>query len=91
MLAEIRGGRPLAVPATGCLNLIHVDDAAAVVLAADERADPPRTFLVSDGQPVERREYYVELARLLGVASPKFLSPPPGDPGRVPRDRRQAD
>ena len=44
MLAEIRRGQPIAVPAAGYLNLIHVDDAAAVVLAADERASPPRTY-----------------------------------------------
>lgn len=81
--AEVRSGRPLAVPASGCLNLIHVDDAAAVVLAAEERASPPRTYLVSDGQPVERREYYARLARLLGVDSPEFVSPPTDDPAAI--------
>jgi nucleoside-diphosphate-sugar epimerase len=81
--AEIRGGRPLAVPASGYLNLIHVDDAAAVVLAAEERARPPRTFLVSDGEPVERREYYAELARLLGIEAPKFVSPTADNPAAV--------
>jgi len=80
---EIRGGRPLAVPASGCLNLIHVDDAARLVLAADEKAPSPRTFLVSDGHPVERREYYTELARLLGVEAPEFVSPPADDPAAV--------
>ncbi len=82
-IAEIRAGRPLVAPASGCLNLIHVDDAAAVVLAADERASPPRTYLVSDGQPVDRRDYYRELARLLGVASVEFVAPPAGDPATV--------
>ncbi len=88
--AEVRSGRPLAVPAAGCLNLIHVDDAAAVVLAAAEMACPPRTFLVSDGQPVERREYYKELARLLGVEAPRFISPPAEDPAaaRASTDKR---
>lgn len=88
--AEVRSGRPLAVPASGCLNLIHVDDAAALVLAAAERARPPRTFLVSDGQPVERRAYYTELARLLGVEAPRFISPPADDPAaaRASTDKR---
>ena len=31
-------------PSTAHLNLIHVDDAASVVLAAAERAQPPRTY-----------------------------------------------
>jgi len=82
-VAEIRSGRPLAVPESGCLNLIHVDDAAAVVLAAEERAKPPRTYLVSDGQPVERREYYTELARLQGVEVPEFVSPPGDNPAAI--------
>jgi nucleoside-diphosphate-sugar epimerase len=81
--AEIRSGRPLAVPASGYLNLIHVDDAATIVLAAAETAYLPRTFLVSDGQPVERRAYYAELARLLGVAAPEFISPPADDPAAI--------
>jgi nucleoside-diphosphate-sugar epimerase len=82
-LAEIRNGRPLAVTSSGHLNLIHVDDAAAVVLAADERASPPRAYLVSDGQPVERHEYYSELARLLCVDSPEFVSPPADNPAAI--------
>ena len=54
-----------------------------MVLAADEKAAPPRTFLVSDGQPVERREFYTELARLLGVEAPEFVSPPADDPAAI--------
>lgn len=48
------------------LNLIHVDDAASVVLAAESRAVPPRTYVVSDGHPVERREFLACLARVSG-------------------------
>jgi nucleoside-diphosphate-sugar epimerase len=87
---DLAVGKPLAVPAAGHVNLIHVDDAAAVVAAADARAEPPRTFLVSDGHPVQRREFYAHLAELLGCPSPRFVEPPAGDDaaGRGRADKR---
>lgn len=74
-LDALRRGEPIAVPPDGYLNLIHVDDAAAVVLAAERQALAPRLYLVSDGQPVLRREYYQELARLAGAPAPRFVLP----------------
>jgi nucleoside-diphosphate-sugar epimerase len=72
------------------LNLIHVDDAANVVLAAEERARPPRTYLVSDGQPVLRRQYYEMLAQLLGAPPPQFIAPAADSPAaeRAASDKR---
>ena len=61
------------------VNLIHVDDAAAVVLAAERRAQPPRTYLVADGRPVPRREYLSYLAELAGLPSAAI---PRADRGR---------
>ena len=68
----LRAGEPIPAASEGFLNLIHVVDAAAVVLAAaDARLecsdDRPRVFCVSDGQPVERGEYYREVARQIGA------------------------
>jgi len=77
--ADLLAGRPIAVPAHVYLNLIHVDDAATVVLAA-EHARTPALFNVSDGQPVLRRDYYRCLAELLHVAGVAFVDPPPGAP-----------
>jgi nucleoside-diphosphate-sugar epimerase len=71
----LRSGEPIAVAEQGWLNLIHVDDAAEVVLAAERRAPLARTYLVSDGAPVERAEYYAELARVLGAPAPRFVAP----------------
>ncbi len=71
-LDGLRRGEPLAAPADGWLNLIHVDDAAAVVLAAERDARPPRLYVVSDGHPVLRRDYYAEVARLAGAPQPRF-------------------
>ena len=93
LAADIRASRPLAVPADGHLNLIHVDDAAAVVVAAAERAVPPRTYVVSDGHPVERRAYYEELARLIGAPEPTFAAAAPGSPAtdRAGTDKRMTN
>ncbi len=76
---ELRAGAPLATPADGYLNLIHVDDAASAVLAAEEHAPAGSIYLVADGQPVLRREYYMELSRLLDAPPPKFEPPRPDE------------
>ena len=63
----------------GYLNLIHVDDAADIVILA-ERYSPnstqlPATFVVADGCPVKRCDYYDELARLLKIEPPTYCDP----------------
>jgi nucleoside-diphosphate-sugar epimerase len=70
---DIAQKAPLMTSAEAHLNLIHVEDAAAVVLAAESRAAPPRTYLVSDGHPATRREYYHCLADLLERPRPQFV------------------
>lgn len=57
---------------SGFLNLIHVEDAANIVLAAEARATPPALYVVSDGHPVLRGEYYRELGSQLGVPDLKI-------------------
>ena len=74
------------------MNLIHVDDAAAIVLAAEEVevTDGPRVYCVSDGVPVQRGDYYREVARRIGAAPPTFVSPDDHSPRarRASSDRR---
>ncbi len=88
--ADLLAGKPIDAPARGWLNLIHVEDAARIVLLAEERAPLPRTYVVSDGQPVVRAEYYAELAKLLGAPPPQFVDPPVGSPAaqRAASDKR---
>jgi nucleoside-diphosphate-sugar epimerase len=71
-LHDVLAGRPLAVEAGAVVNLIHVGDAASVVLAAETKAEPPDTLVVSDGQPVVRRDFYRHLAELLRAPAPTF-------------------
>lgn len=83
-------GETIAAAADGFLNLIHIDDAASVVLAAESTARLPSLYVVSDGQPVLRREYYEELARLAGAPTPQFAPPPADSPAaaRATSDKR---
>jgi nucleoside-diphosphate-sugar epimerase len=87
-LSELQSKVPIKVPSTGYLNLIHVDDAAAVVLAAGEPKAPvdtpptnlARIFCVSDGHPVARHEFYNEAARIIGAPPPRFAESDPDSP-----------
>lgn len=85
-LDAIRSGEPLAIPTEGFLNLIHVEDAARIVLLAEEHAPPPRTYLVSDGHPVKRRTYYEEIARRLGAPRLTFVEPSADAPATARAD-----
>lgn len=95
-LDKLHAGEPLPVPIEGWLNLIHVDDAARVVVAVDawlqsrDAADGPHVFCVSDGVPVRRADYYAEVAQLIGAPAPTFCAPPADSPAaaRAAADRR---
>lgn len=88
--AALVAGEPIPAAKEGYLNLIHVDDAASVVLAIENVSQLPRTLLVADGQPVVRGEYYAELARLVGAPPPRFTAPVAGSPAaaRATSDKR---
>jgi nucleoside-diphosphate-sugar epimerase len=89
-LDKLQAGEPIPAPSQGYLNLIHVDDAAAVVVAAGDLGRQRPIYCVSDGHPVERGEYYREVTRLVGAPPPKFVAPEPDSPRatRAAADRR---
>ncbi|HEV3003227.1 MAG TPA: SDR family oxidoreductase [Pirellulales bacterium] len=89
--AALQLGEPMAAPRDGYMNLIHIDDAVETVLAACHRPITlPRTYLVADGKPVRRHEYYAELARLAGGPAPRYIGPPDDSPAaqRASADKR---
>jgi len=73
-------GEPLVGDADKWLNLIHVEDGATAVLAAETHGQPGRVVNVCDDEPVRRRDFYTLLARLLGAPEPRFVPPQPGAP-----------
>jgi len=77
---ELSAGGLLSIPTRGFLNLIHVEDVVRVILAAEQKVIPPELFVVADGHPAQRSEYYRELARLLSAPEPRFGPPSKSSP-----------
>lgn len=71
-IADLQAGKPLPGRPDAWLNLIHVEDAAAAVVAAGEAAAPADVYIVADDRPVRRGDYYSQLARLVGAPAPGF-------------------
>lgn len=77
---SILAGETIVGDAEKWLNLIHVDDGATAVLAAETQGEPGRVYNVCDDEPVRRRDFYAEMARLLQVPTPTFQLPTAGSP-----------
>lgn len=91
--SDIREGKPIPAASGGALNLIHVNDAVqAIHLAAEAETFSP-LYIVSDGHPVDRRDYYREVARLLDAPEPTFEEPEPNSPSaaRAKSDRKMSN
>jgi nucleoside-diphosphate-sugar epimerase len=77
---ELLAREPIPARGSGYINLIHVEDAADVVIAA-ERSEligtGPRVYCVSDGNPAQRGAVYSEVARLISAPPPIFTEPDP--------------
>jgi nucleoside-diphosphate-sugar epimerase len=69
-LADLRAARPIAADPDTWLNLIHIDDAARVVAAVAAAPAPAPLYVVSDGHPIRRRDWYARLAELSGSPTP---------------------
>ena len=69
----ILNGEPLVGDADKWLNLVHITDAASVVLLAESHATPGETYNIADGAPVSRSDFYTRLAELLHAPEPKFV------------------
>jgi len=90
---DIRQGKPIPAAASGALNLIHVDDALSAVQMAADSEEVSDVYIVSDGSPVPRRDYYREVARLYQAPQPIFESPPADSPAaqRAQADRKMSN
>jgi nucleoside-diphosphate-sugar epimerase len=72
-IADVEAGRPIDANPDAWLNMIHVDDAARIVCGVAELAAPRPLYVVSDGRPVLRRDWYGQLAKAVGGPPPRFL------------------
>lgn len=80
-ITSLRSREPLSGRGDAWLNLIHVDDAATAVLAAEQRGQPNQTYLISDDRPILRSEYYHLLARRTNSPEPVFSEDLPAKRG----------
>lgn len=71
---KLAAREPMRGNPDGYLNLIHVDDAVQAVLKCEAHpAAVNELFLISDDQPILRREYYTLLAEQFGTPPPVFV------------------
>lgn len=71
-LKTLRDGEPIAADPNGQLNLIHVDDAAAVVVAVADHTAPAPMYCVSDNAPGRRGDFLRLAAEQLDLPEPTF-------------------
>jgi nucleoside-diphosphate-sugar epimerase len=83
----IEAGEPLPGDPEQWLNLIHLFDAVEAIMAAENRGQAGRVYNIADGYPCRRRQFFGEMARLLGAPAPQFV-PGPSRPGREAGSRR---
>jgi nucleoside-diphosphate-sugar epimerase len=71
-IESVRAAEPIHSNPAAYLNLIHVDDGARVLDQLVQHRSLAPIYLVTDNQPVPRREYYARLAELIGGPPPIF-------------------
>lgn len=71
-ISDLKAGLPIAADPDSWLNLVHVDDAAAVVCLVADATAPRGLYVVADGHPVRRRDWYGSLARFTGSPEPRW-------------------
>jgi nucleoside-diphosphate-sugar epimerase len=73
-IEALRAGAPIEGHPEAWLNLIQVDDVVTAVLACERRGAPGETYLVCDERPLQRREFYAQLATLIGAPTPRLVA-----------------
>ena len=73
-LDDLRAGREITADPASWLNLIHLYDAASVVCWAGYAAAPAPLYVVSDGRPLRRGDWYTRLAEMTTSPSPRFVA-----------------
>ena len=84
---SLKRGEPVVGNPDKFLNFIQIDDAAAVTIRMlEELTNSLELYLVSDGRPIVRSQFYTTVAELLHAPPPRFESPEPGSPAALRED-----
>jgi nucleoside-diphosphate-sugar epimerase len=87
---RVRSGHIALGPGDGTwLNLLHLDDAVAAVLAGLDRGRPGAILHATDSEPVRRRDLAVWVAERLGIPVPRL--PADARPAPMPDRRVRAE
>lgn len=81
-VAKLKEREPLSGSGDGWLNLIHADDAAAILAWDVDHPAPFELVNVSDGQPLKRQDFYQNIARHWNYPDPIFAPQQAGRGGR---------
>ena len=74
-LAALRAGQPVLDRAEApCSNRVHVDDLAAICLAAAERAPAGAVYNVCDGEHSTMTDFYIAVAEAFDLPRPPQIS-----------------
>jgi nucleoside-diphosphate-sugar epimerase len=71
-IAALRQGVAISGRPDAWLNLVHLNDAAAAVAAADTHLAPGTTRIICDDRPSRRFQYFELLSRLINAPAPRF-------------------
>jgi nucleoside-diphosphate-sugar epimerase len=92
---RVRGGQIALGPGDGTwLNLLHLEDAVAAVLAGLARGRPGAILHATDAEPVRRRDLALWVAGRLGIPPPRLPAdarPSPLPDRRVRAERSRAE
>lgn len=72
LLAKLRERAPIPV-GEGSLNLIHLDDITSTIVRLLESLPQSPLYVLADGRPVERRQFYLDAARIFQTPEPQFV------------------
>ncbi|HEX3434431.1 MAG TPA: NAD-dependent epimerase/dehydratase family protein [Solirubrobacteraceae bacterium] len=77
LIAQLRRPGRFAVIGSGTnlWDVVHVDDVAAALVLAIERAEPGSTFHVADDRPISFYDFMALTAQRLGLGSPRRIPP----------------
>lgn len=70
--AQLQSSDLIAGDPARWLNLIHVDDGAAAILATESLGTAGETYNIADDEPTPRHAFYAQLAKLIGAPQPCF-------------------
>lgn len=76
LIAKLRQRESIPV-AEGVLNLVHRDDITTAIDKLLIEPPPSRLYVLSDGHPVQRQQFYEDAARIFGTPPPLFAQPDP--------------